>query len=608
MGFSIGTSGMDMGGPRGSLEQFGEQVEGKTFDVSIIWRMMSFMRPYRLKIIIAFIAMLGSSTLTIITPLLVKVAIDQPIAEGDLNGLNQLVLVMLGAFVAIYITTTIQQYLLSWVGQRVLTDLRSAMFSHLQALSLGYHDTHIVGVTISRVISDVGVINQLLSEGLVTLLGDTILLAGIILVMMSMNLQLALVAFSVIPLMLIVTALFARRAKAAFRNTRARIAALIGDLAENLSGMRVIQAFAHEDLSIEHFDAINRDNRDANIEAMTLSFVFLPTVEFLGMLATALLLLFGGMAVSAQTITLGTVIAFLAYVTRFFQPIQELSQLYATMQTAMAGGERVLTLLDTPPAVADRDTAQAMPVIEGHIEFKDVSFAYNKDHLILHHVNLDVQAGQMLALVGPTGAGKSSIANLIARFYEVSDGAVLIDGHDVRDVKQQSLRQQMGLVSQDPFIFSGTIADNIRFGIPAATMEGIQSAGKLANIHDFIMSLPDGYETAILEDGANLSIGQRQLISIARAVLANPRILIMDEATSSVDMMTEALIQDALENLLHNRTSVVIAHRLSTIVKADIICVIDDGNIIERGTHEELIAQNGLYKQLYDRQFVDSLD
>jgi ABC-type multidrug transport system fused ATPase/permease subunit len=322
------------------------------------------------------------------------------------------------------------------------------------------------------------------------------------------------------------------------------------------------------------------------------------------MLATAIVLWFGGRAVTNGDITLGIVVAFLAYVTRFFQPVQELSQLYATMQTAMAGGERVLQLLKTEPEVLDSEDAQAMPAIEGHIELSDVSFEYVASLPVLHKVNLEIGAGDTVALVGPTGAGKSTIANLVARFYDVTSGAVLIDGIDVRTVTQQSLRRQMGLVSQDPFLFAGTIADNIRFGKPDASPEEIEAAARVANVDTFVEMLPDRYETKILEDGANLSVGQRQLISIARAVLADPRILIMDEATSSVDVVTETLIQEALERLLEDRTAIVIAHRLSTIINADQICVIHSGEIVEKGRHDELLALGGLYETLYERQFV----
>jgi ABC-type multidrug transport system fused ATPase/permease subunit len=350
---------------------------------------------------------------------------------------------------------------------------------------------------------------------------------------------------------------------------------------------------------------VNRENRDAYIEAMSLSFTFLPAVEFLAMLATAVVLWFGGLTVARGDLTLGVVVAFLAYVTRFFQPIQELSQLYTTMQAAMAGGERVLELLDTQQEVRDAPDASDMPPIAGRIELQRVSFSYRGETRVLHEVNLAIDPGQTVALVGPTGAGKTSIANVIARLYEVTEGAVLIDGIDVRRVTQQSLRRQMGLVPQDPFLFSGSIADNIRFGHPDAGDDAVEQAARLANAHTFIAGLPDGYGTQIQEGGANLSLGQRQLICIARAVLADPRILILDEATASVDTVTETLIQEALRRLLRGRTALVIAHRLSTVLDADRICVVEAGRIIAQGRHQELLAQGGLYRELYDRQFVD---
>ena len=604
MSFSIGGGGLRMG-PGGAIRNFGESEEGRAFDRRIVVRLLAFLRPHSTRMLIAFLLMLVASGLTLLAPYLIKVAIDGPIATGDAAELNRIALLLAAIFAVLYASAFGQQYLVAWVGQRVLATLRDQLFRHLQALSLGYHDTHIVGVTISRVINDVAVINELLSEGLVTLVGDVLLLGGIVVVMLSMSPRLALITFSVLPLMLLATALFTRRAKVAFRQTRARIAAVVGDLAEDLSGMRVIQAFAQEATSRERFDEVNRANRDAHIDAMSLSFVFLPTVEFLGMLATGIVLWFGGLFVAADELTLGVVVAFLAYVSRFFQPIQELSRLYTTMQAAMAGGERVLALLDTEPEVQDAADAVEMPLIKGKVELRDVSFSYRGDTRVLHDVDLHVAPGQTVALVGPTGAGKTSIANIIARFYEVTEGAVEIDGLDVRRVTQRSLREQMGLVPQDPFLFAGTIGDNVRFGRPGAGDGEVEEAARLANAHEFILALPEGYDTEILEGGVNLSVGQRQLICIARAVLADPRILILDEATASVDTITEMLIQDALERLLAGRTAIVIAHRLSTIQHADQICVVEAGRIVERGRHEELLARGGLYRDLYDRQFVD---
>jgi ABC-type multidrug transport system fused ATPase/permease subunit len=604
MSFSIGATGSRMG-PRGVIDHFGEGQEEGAFDRRIALRLLAYLRPHWKRMAVAFALMLVASALTLAAPYLIKVAIDQPITEGDLAGLSRISLLTAATFVGLFLASSGQEYLLSWVGQRVLATLRADLFRRLQDLSLGYHDTHIVGVTVSRVINDVDVINELLSQGLITLVGDTLLLGGIVVVMLSMSPRLALLTFSVVPLMVVATILFTRRAKVAFRQTRARIAAVVGDLAEDLSGMRVIQAFAQETMSRERFDDVNRANRDAYVAAMSLSFVFLPTVEVLGMLATGIVLWFGGLAVARDELTLGVVVAFLAYVSRFFQPIQELSRLYTTLQAAMAGGERVLELLDTAPEVQDAPVAVEMPRIAGLVELCGVSFSYRGDTRVLYDVDLTVAPGQTVALVGPTGAGKTSIVNLIARLYEVTDGVVKIDGIDVRHATQRSLRAQMGLVPQDPFLFSGTVVDNIRFGSPGASDQAVEEAARLANAHDFVVALPDGYQTEILEGGVNLSVGQRQLICIARAVLADPRILILDEATASVDTVTEMLIQEALQRLLAGRTAIVIAHRLSTVQHADLICVVHEGRIVERGRHAELLAQGGLYRALYERQFVD---
>ena len=593
-------------GPRGALHRFGQEEAGKLFNQRVVVRMLAYLQPYGRYMTLATLLMLLATGMTLLVPYLMKIAIDETIAQGDTDGLIRVAGYIAGSFVLLYVASAGQRYLLGWVGQRVLANLREHMFRHLQALPLAYHDTHIVGVTVSRVMNDVAVINDLLSQGLVTLIGDLLVLVGIIIVMLSMSPRLALITFTVLPLMVLVTVLFSRRAKVAFRRTRSSVAAVVGDLAEGIAGMRVIQAFAQEEVAQARFDAINETNKTAHVDAMSLSFVFLPSIEFMGMLATAVVLWFGGVAVSRGEVTLGVLVAFLAYVTRFFQPIQELSQLYTTMQSAMAGGEQVIRLIDTEPSVADAPDASAMPRVRGEVELRDVSFRYRPETPeVLHNINLHIAAGQTVALVGPTGAGKSSIANLIARFYDATEGQVLIDGIDVQAVQQQSLRAQTGIVSQDPFLFSGTIGDNIRFGNEAATETAVIEAAKLANAHEFIAALPDGYETQILEGGVNISLGQRQLICIARAVLADPRLLILDEATANVDTLTEALIQEALERLLQGRTAIVIAHRLSTIRRADLICVVRDGRIVEQGVHEELLAQKGLYRELYERQFVN---
>lgn len=607
MSFNIGTPGFRIG-PRGAIDSFGniKDKEGAFYNPKVVRGLLEYLRPYWQKMLLAFILMLAVTGFTLVIPYLMKVAIDQNILNKDFPGLIKTSLLIAASFLGLYLSSAGQRYLLAWVGQKVLSNLRSALFKHLQNLSMAYHDTHIVGVTVSRVINDVAEINELLSQGVITLLGDLLILAGTVVVMLGMDYKLALLSFSVIPLMVLATYFFSQRARSAYRETRSRVAAVVGDLAEDISGIRVIQAFAQENASQERFKRINAANRLAQINAMSLSFIFLPTVDLLGILATIIVLWFGGIAVGNGEVSIGILVAFLAYVTRFFQPIQELSRLFTTMQSAMAGGEQVLRLLNTPSAVRDRDGAMEIPPIRGEIDLDKVSFRYRPDTPeVLHEVSLHLDAGKTLALVGPTGAGKTSIANLIARFYDVTDGAVRIDGYDVRDVTQQSLRKQTGIVPQDPFLFSGTIDENIRYGHPEATDEEVQRAAELANAAVFINNLPHLYQTQILEGGVNLSVGQRQLICIARAVLADPRILILDEATANVDTLTEALIQGGLENLLSGRTAVVIAHRLSTIRRADMICVINNGMIVESGNHNSLVKLDGLYRELYDRQFVD---
>jgi ABC-type multidrug transport system fused ATPase/permease subunit len=612
MGFGIGVSNPGMG-PRGALGQFSSEGDpggkgrrlGQVFNRRVVLRLLVYLRPYRKQMGLAFLFMLAITALTLLTPYLLKVAVDGYITQGDRVGLARISLLTAAAFAGLYFATAGQQYLLSWVGQRVLANLRAELFRHLQQLALGYHDTHIVGVTVSRVMNDVATINELLSQGLITLVGDSLVLVGIIVIMLSMNPRLAVLTFVVLPLMVLVTMWFSRRARVAFRETRTRVARVVGDLAEDIAGVRVIQAFGQEDSTQERFNQVNEANRDANISAMSLSFVFLPAIEFLGVLSTAIVLWFGGQAVGQGTVTLGILVAFLSYVTRFFQPVQELSRLYTTMQAAMAGGEQVINLLDSAPDVQDLPGAIEMPPVSGRVTLEGVSFRYRPElPEVLHDVWLAIEPGQTVALVGPTGAGKTSIGNLIARFYDASAGKVGIDGLDVRSVTQRSLHRQIGLVPQDSFLFSGTLAENIRFGRPEATAEEVKQAARLANAHDFISAKPDGYTTRVLEGASNLSLGQRQLICIARAILTDPRILILDEATSNVDSLTESLIQDALRKLLQGRTAVIIAHRLSTIRSADLICVVQDGQIVEQGRHDDLLAKGGAYTALYQRQFA----
>ncbi len=593
-------------GPQSTLRRAGSSAAaGRLFNWQVVRRLSVYLRPYQARLFAAAALMLADTGLSLLTPYLTKVAIDQAILGRNLPLLIQVSVYTALAFVGLFGANLGQSYLLGWVGQRALADMHADLFQHLHRLSLSYYDTHIVGVTVSRVINDVETISDLLTQGLIQLLGDLLLLVGIVVVMLVLNVRLALLAFTVVPIMVLLTRVFSIQARVAYRRTRATVASLVGDLAEEIAGMRVIQAFAREDASRARFAQVNDANRTANIMAMSLSFVFQPATDFLGTLAAVIVLWFGGLAVARGELTVGVLVAFLAYVTRFFQPIQELSQLQTTLQSAMAGGEQVVELLETRPQIVDRPGAGELPPIQGRVTFENVTLSYSPDGpQVLRGLNLDIAPGQTVALVGPTGAGKTSIASLVMRFYDVTGGAVRVDGADVRDVTQRSLRRQTGMVTQDSFLFAGTVADNIRFGHPSATPAEIEAAARLANAHEFISLMEQGYDTRVLEGGANISLGQRQLICIARAALADPRILILDEATAHVDTVTEALIQEALGRLFAGRTALVIAHRLSTIQDADLILVVDHGQIVERGTHAELLAQAGLYRTLYERQFV----
>ena len=606
MSFSVGPSfGL---GPRSLLEDFGsiDSKGGNIYNPRVVKRMLAYLKPHKWRMLGAFLLTLVQSGLTLLTPYLIKVAIDQNITQGDMAGLVKIAVLLAISFVLLFAVTTLQSYTLAWIGQRVLATLRGDLFRHLQRLPLGYHDRHIVGVTVSRVINDVAEINELLSQGVITLLGDSIVLVGIIVIMLGMSPKLALLTFIVLPLMVLATWMFSRQARRAFRETRSSVAAVVGDLAEDINGMRAIQAFTREKTSQDRFEQVNRENRNAYINAMNLSFIFLPTIEMLGMLATVIVLWFGGRFVIGAEVTLGIMVAFLAYVSRFFQPIQELSRIYTTFQSAMAGGEQVVNLLDTPVEIEDAPGALPLPLVKGEITLTNVSFKYRAELPdVLHQVNLQIPAGTTAALVGPTGAGKTTIANLIARFYEVSEGSISIDGYDIREITTASLHQQVRVIGQDPFLFSRSIAENIKYGKPGASDDEMILAAQQANAHGFIVRLPDGYQTRVLEGGVNLSQGQRQLISIARALLTDPRILILDEATANIDSVTEALLQEAIARLLKDRTAVVIAHRLSTVRNADRVHVIDDGRIVEQGTHAELLQHKGLYAQLYERQFVE---
>ncbi|MEH2008680.1 ABC transporter ATP-binding protein [Nostoc sp.] len=570
--------------------------------LSTLRRFLQYLLLYRKEIPIALTLVLIGAITQAIGPFFIGWSIDHLIAQRNLQGL----LLLLGLLALNYGLSVLairgQIIRVGWIMQRLLAQLRQDIFIKIQSLPLSFFDRSEAGDLMSRLLNDVNTVNQAFGLTIAQMLGNTFSLVGIVIAMLSINLQLGLLSNLVVPLMIFTTGLFARWARTKFRVTRQTIGQLSAKLEEDIGSVREAQAFNRVQMNIKEFDILNAANRDANVEAVLITSAFLPSIDFLNTLATAGVLAYGGYLAVTGAATVGVVTSFLLYVQQFFRPIQILSQFYTQAQSAFAGLERIFLLLDEPSELKDAPDATEMPPIQGEVTFENVKFGYNPDQLVLKGMNLHAYPGQMVALVGPTGSGKSTIINLILRFYDVSSGAVKIDHIDVRSVTQASLRRQIGIVLQDNILFSGTVAENIAFGSPHTTQADIETAAQMANVHEFITSLPQGYTTQLGERGAPLSQGQRQLISIARAVLINPRILILDEATSSIDTRTEALVQTAIARLLQGRTSFVIAHRLSTVTQADQVLVIQQGQIVEQGTHAELVNQQGVYANLYALQ------
>ncbi len=584
-----------------------EELYDKALDPQVARRLIAFVAPYKWEMFFSTLLMLVTTASTVIGPYLVKIAIDDGLIGKNPLALRNAVLIYLAAAIIRWGFIYWRVNIMAKVGQSVIYDLRKILFAHLQKLSLGFYSRYSVGRVITRVINDVETLREFITWAVLAIARDIFALAGIIIAMLTLNLKLSLITFATIPLMILATYIYRQRARFAYRRVRAAISWVNSVLAENINGIRVVQAFSRQAHNYANFSNFtNRYHLQTTISAAKIAASFLPIVDVLGALATAAVIYIGGAAVLGESITAGVLVAFVLYIDRYFDPIRDLSRRFDTLQSTMAGGERLLGLLDTPVEVQDAANATTLPPIKGKVHFDNVSFHYSDDPTpVLRQINLFIPAGSTVALVGETGAGKTTLVKLLSRFYDPVEGTIQVDGIDLRSVTQDSLRQQMGIVLQDPFLFNGTVKENIKFGRLEATDEEIQAAAQAVGADEFILNLKNGYETSVEEGGVLLSVGQRQLISFARALLANPRILVLDEATSSVDTQTEQIIQRALAVLLQARTSFVIAHRLSTITNADRIVVVHDGQIIEQGTHAELMKKHEMYYDLYQSGFQD---
>jgi ATP-binding cassette, subfamily B, multidrug efflux pump len=576
----------------------------KSYDRTLLRRLLRYLRPYWAPVLASFLLIVVMAGLDLVGPYLTKVAIDRYIRQGNASGLDTIALLYLGSLLLAFVVRFGQVFILQMTGQKVMMDLRREIYAHLQRLHVGFFDQNPVGRLMTRVTTDVDAVNELFTSGVVTVFGDLFTLFGIMGVMVAMNWKLALVTFSVIPLFFVVTNWFRAGSRATFREVRRWVARINAFLQENITGMPVVQLFRREERNREAFAAINRQHTDANLAQIFYYAVFYPAIELLAALATALIILYGGWRVIAGTLTLGALVAFIQYSERFWRPISDLSEKFNILQAAMASSERIFTLLDTEPKIVAPEKPVHLEKVRGRVGFENVTFGYQPGTPVLQDIDFAVEPGKSVALVGATGAGKTSIISLLTRFYDVQQGRVTLDGVDVRALDPAQLRSSLALVLQDVHLFSGTIASNIRLG-SAIPDERVKEAARAVHAHRFIEALPQGYATEVRERGATLSVGQKQLLSFARALAHDPRVLILDEATSSVDTETEGLIQDALRVLLQGRTAIVIAHRLSTIQHVDEILVLHKGRVRERGTHQELLAQRGLYWRLYQLQYKD---
>jgi ABC-type multidrug transport system fused ATPase/permease subunit len=562
--------------------------------------MLRLLRPYRGRVAAMFVALVIATAAGLAPPYLAGLAVDKGINDHNLSALDWIVAAFIASALLYWVATYAQTYLTGWVGERALQDLRESIYTHLQKMSIGFFTRRQPGVLISRLTNDVEALNNLVTDGIVTMFSSVLTLVGVVVILLFLDLRLALVVFLTFPILAVGSLVFRVVSAGAYRRTRETIAGITAYLQETLSGVRVVRSFAQEGRHLERMAVLNDDNRQANMTTVYLNASYFPAVELLSAIGTAVILLYGGYRAVDGDIQIGVLIAFIGYLQQFFDPIQQISQLYTTYQQGMAALDKIFELLDTDPDMVDAKGARDVDGIRGEIELEHVSFSYAGDgDWALHDIDLHVPAGQTVALVGETGAGKSTLAKLVSRFYDPQEGRVLVDGTDVRELKMRGLRSQLGIVPQEGFLFSGSVRENIAFGRPDAAEEEIHVAARAVGAETFIEGLPDGFDTQVGERGIQLSAGQRQLVAFARALLAEPRILILDEATSNVDVRTERVIERGLERLLAGRTAIVIAHRLSTIRRAGRIIVLDHGEVVESGTHEELLDAGGAYARLY---------
>jgi len=584
-----------------------EQVLGKAYDARMMRRLLTYIRPYRMSAALAVLLLVAGSGLSVLPPYLTKIAIDEYIGRGNLAGLNLIAALYALTLLAVFGLSYGQIWVMNLMGQKIMYDLRMQIFGHLQRLDVAFFDRNPIGRLITRVTTDVDALNELFTAGVISIFGDIFTLGGIVIMLFLLNAKLAFTILAILPLLFLITFVFKLRVRDSFRRVRTAIARINAFLQENITGMAVVQIFGQEQKQYGKFQEINREHLRANLQSIFYYAMFYPLLELVGALAVALIVWYGGLQVFEEMLTLGALVAFVQYSDRFFRPISDLSEKYTILQSAMASSERIFKLLDTRPSIASPERPSAGTAGRGRVEFQNVSFSYNPDEPVLHEISFAVEPGEKVALVGTTGAGKSTIISLLSRFYEASRGAVLVDGIDIRDYDLQGLRRSIGVVLQDVFLFSGSIAGNIRLANRDISEETLQQAITAVHAAAFIERLPQRLATQVGERGASLSVGQKQLLAFARALAYDPKILVLDEATSSIDTETEILIREALDRLLENRTSIIIAHRLSTIQKVDRIIVLHRGRIREMGAHQELLKLRGIYWRLYQLQYRDQL-